>query len=123
MQSPEIIRPLVDAIRYGTSITTLVESVIETAVMEGEHSLDVGILASPVIVEYLKQIAETSKLDYKLTDADVRAAKKQKTIDSRLLEEVLKELDKPKAIDDTIEESVETVETEAKGLMSRRGKK
>jgi len=123
LQSPDIIRPLVDAIRYGTSITTIVESVIETAVMEGEHSLDVGILASPVVVEYLKQIAESSKLDYKLTDADVRAAKKQKTIDSRLLEEVLKELDKPKAIDDTIEESVETVETEAKGLMSRRGKK
>ena len=123
LQSPDIIRPLVDAIRYGTSVTTIVESVIETAVMEGEHSLDVGILASPVIVEYLKQIAESSKLDYKLTDADVRAAKKRKTIDSRLLEEVLKELDKPKAIDDTIEESVEIVETETKGLMSRRGKK
>ena len=78
LQSPDIIRPLVDAIRYGTSVTTIVESVIETAVMEGEHSLDVGILASPVIVEYLKQIAESSKLDYKLTDADMDNQRNEK---------------------------------------------
>ena len=50
LKNEDIIMPFLDSIRYGTSITTLVETVIETAVMEGEHTIDVGILASPVIV-------------------------------------------------------------------------
>ena len=54
--------PILDAVRYGTSITTIVESVIETAVMEGEHTIDIGILAAPVLVEYLKQACEVSDI-------------------------------------------------------------
>jgi hypothetical protein len=118
LQSPEIIRPIMDAIRYGTSITTIVESVIETAVMEGEHSLDIGILASPVIVEYLKQMAEAGQIDYKLTADDVRADKKVEKIDGRLLEKVLSELDEPSIKEESIKEP-----DEKKGLMSKRGAK
>jgi hypothetical protein len=78
LQNPNIVFPILDAIKYGTSITTIVESVIETAVMEGEHTIDVGILASPIIVEYLKQASEVADIDYKLSAQDIRKQKNLK---------------------------------------------
>jgi len=125
LQSREIVEPILDAIRFGTSITTLVESVIETAVMEGEHTIDVGILASPVIVEYLKQASEVANIDYKLSDIDVRKEREGKRVDSRLLEEVLEEIEQEEGspITQEIEESAEQIKASNKGLMSRKNSK
>ena len=113
-----------DAMRYGTSISTLVEAVIETAVMEGEHTIDVGVLASPVIVEYLKGAAEVSKIDYKISDIDVRSAREPKKIDNRLLEEVLDEMEKDEGspITNEIEASAKEIKSSSKGLMTRKNK-
>lgn len=126
LQNDEIITPLLDAIRYGTSITTIVEAVIETAVMEGEHTIDVGILASPVIVEYLKQASEVAKIDYKLSDVDIRKEREPEKISSRLVDEVLKEIEEEegkKPIDKDIEESAREIKKTSKGLMARKSNK
>lgn len=124
LQSRDIVEPILDAIRFGTSITTLVESVIETAVMEGEHSIDIGILASPVIVEYLRQASSAANIDYNLSDASIRSKTEEKTIDNRLLEEVLQEMkeegDSP--LTQTIQESAKEIKTSSKGLMARKNK-
>ena len=80
MQNEELVMPLLDAIKYGTSITTIAESIIETAVMEGEHTIDVGILASSIIVEYLRGAAEVSNIDYKLSNLDIIESKKPNTL-------------------------------------------
>jgi len=124
LQNEEIVMPLLDAVRYGTSISTLVEAVIETAVMEGEHTIDIGVLASPVIVEYLKGAAEVSKIDYKISDIDVRSAREPKKIDSRLLEEVLDEMEKGEdsPITENIETSAKEIKSSSKGLMARKNK-
>jgi len=123
LQNPNIVFPILDAIKYGTSITTLVESVIETAVMEGEHTIDVGILASPIIVEYLKQASEVAGIDYKLSAQDIRESKETKKIDSRLLEEVLEERKKQKdsPMSEELEASAQEIKTSSKkGLMAKR---
>jgi len=124
LQSREIVEPILDAIRAGTSITTIVEAVIETAVMEGEHTIDVGILASPVIVEYLKQASEIAKIDYNLSEVDIKKKTETKRIDSRLLDEVLKEMEqeeKGSPISEEIEESAEDIKASSKkGLMAKR---
>ena len=124
MQSREIVEPILDAIRFGTSITTLVESVIETAVMEGEHSIDVGILASPVIVEYLRQAASVANIDYNLSDAAIKNNQKETKIDNRLLEEVLKEMEEEEEspVAQDIEESAKEIKKSSKGLMARANK-
>jgi len=125
LQNDEIITPLLDAIRYGTSITTIVEAVIETAVMEGEHTIDIGVLASPVIVEYLKQASEVAKIDYKLSDVDIRKEREPKKISSRLVDEVLKEIEEEdkKPIDKDIERSAREIKKTSKGLMARKSNK
>ena len=124
LQSREIVEPILDAIRFGTSITTLVESVIETAVMEGEHSIDVGILASPVIVEYLRQAASVANIDYNLSDAAIKNNQKETKIDNRLLEEVLKEMEEEEEspVAQDIEESAKEIKKSSKGLMARTNK-
>jgi|TARA_R110002126_G_scaffold226527_2_gene371185 hypothetical protein len=125
LRSREIVEPILDAIRYGTSITTIVESVIETAVMEGEHTIDTGILASPVIVEYLKQACELSNIDYKLSAEDVKKQSEKKKISSMLVEEVLKEMEQEEdsPISDVIETSAEEIKESNKGLMARKNNK
>tara|TARA_R110000744_G_scaffold268917_1_gene382336 strand:- start:1325 stop:1867 length:543 start_codon:yes stop_codon:yes gene_type:complete len=118
----DIVQPLLQAIKNGTSITTIVESVIETAVMEGEHTIDTGILASPILVEYLKQSAEISKIDYKLSSDDVQKGDKTKKIDNMLLEEVLKEMEDEDSslVSKDIETSAKEIKSSSKGLMARK---
>lgn len=125
LKNQQIIMPILDAVRYGTSITTIVESVIETAVMEGEHTIDIGILAAPVLVEYLKQACEVSDIKYNLSHIDAEKARKPKAIDNRLLEEVLREMkdEKDSPIQEQLETSAEEIKSESKGLMSRKPKK
>jgi len=120
LSQDELIRPVLDAIKYGSSITTMVESIIEVAVMEGEHSIDIGILASPVIVEYFKQACEAGGIKYKLSDEDIREGRKIPKIDNRLVEEVLQEMEEKqsKPIDTEIKQEVKK-EKSTKGLMSR----
>ena len=123
LRNQEMVTPILDAIRYGTSITTIVEAIIETAVMEGEHTIDVGILASPVIVEYLKQASEVAKFEYKLSEEEIRKEKEPKRIDSRILEEVLQEMEQQKSntpIVEDIETSAKDIKTSSKGLMARK---
>ena len=92
--------------------------------MEGEHTIDIGVLASPVIVEYLKGAAEVSKIDYKISDIDVKSAREPKKIDSRLLEEVLDEMEKGEdsPITEDIETSAKEIKSSSKGLMARKNK-
>ena len=125
LQSRDIVEPILDAIRFGTSITTIVESVIETAVMEGEHTIDVGIIASSVLVEYLKQACEISNINYKLSSEDVKKQTETKKISSMLVEEVLKEIkqEEDSPISDVIESSAEEIKESNKGLMSRKNNK
>lgn len=121
LQNPANIFPVLDAVKRGTSIATIVEAVIETAVMEGEHTIDIGILASPIIVEYLKQAAEVAQIDYKLSAQDIREAKETKKISSQLLEEVLEEKEKDTPMSEELEASAQEIKTSSKkGLMAKR---
>jgi len=90
--------------------------------MEGEHTIDVGILAAPVIVEYLKQASEVSKIKYKVSDQEVRAERAPKKINGRLLEEILEEMEQTKDSPETeeLEASAEDIKTSSKGLMARK---
>jgi len=122
MQNEELVMPLLDAIKNGASITTIAESIIETAVMEGEHTIDVGVLASSIIVEYLRGAAEVANIDYKLSNMDIATSNKPKQINKRLLEEVLEEMDKKSdsPVDEEITQSAKEIKVSSKGLMSKK---
>ena len=61
----DFIPQLLQVIELGIPLTTIANAMQSSAVMEGVHSIDVGILKLPIIVEHLKHIAETNNVSYK----------------------------------------------------------
>jgi hypothetical protein len=117
---------LIEQIEKGIPLTTISEILVTANVMEGKHSLDVGILVSPVLVESMLTIAEAAGVDAKIgneselfdtTDSDEeiirRAIKnsKKSSGDDEIKEELSETPDKETEDDDTVP---------AKGLMARR---
>ena len=106
----------------GIPLTTVANTMQLTAVMEGVHSIDLGILVTPIIVEMLAYLADAQGVKYKVgdeepeddeipTEGEIAAAL------NRLKEEEDKPIPVP-GIDDSGDEGLE--EEEPTGLMARR---
>jgi len=85
--------------------------------MQGVHSIDVGILINPILVEFMKGMADIAEVEYNLGDKD-----KDEEPDPQLLQLAMKEL---KESEDVIEQAStdtqeEMIEEEPQGLMARR---
>tara|TARA_E500000318_G_C3518156_1_gene195258 strand:+ start:233 stop:739 length:507 start_codon:yes stop_codon:yes gene_type:complete len=116
----EFIPELLTMIELGVPLTTIANSFQLASVMEGKHSVDVGILVIPVLVELMMTIAEANEIEYesgmtretegKLSNAQIALAKKK-----GMLDKVEKE---PEDMPEKKEE--EPMEAPAMGLMSRR---
>jgi hypothetical protein len=113
---------LFDILEMGIPLTTVANTMQLTAVMEGVHSIDIGILVTPIIVEMLAYLADAQGVKYKVgdeepeddeipTEGEIAAA----------LNKLKEEEDKPipvPGIDN--DEGLEEEEEEPKGLMARR---
>ena len=60
----EFIPQLMQVIELGIPLTTIANAMQSAAVMEGVHSIDVGVLMLPIIVELLKYVAERNEVKY-----------------------------------------------------------
>ena len=123
---PEYVGQVLDIVESGVPLTSIAESMTLVGNMEGKHTIDVGILVQPVIVEFLKGIADITDTKYIMSaDKEFR----DKDVTEGMLNNVTKELQEslPKEqqseidtlVDKSIDTNIEEVE-EPKGLMSRR---
>ena len=117
LSSPEIAPRLLDVIERGIPLTSLAETIVTGGAMQGIHSIDVGILINPILVEFMKGMAEIAEVEYNLGDKD-----KDEEPDPQLLQLAMKEL---KESEDVIEQAStdtqeEMIEEEPQGLMARR---
>ena len=62
--NPEMINQLLDVIESGLPLTTIADAMQTGGVMEGKHSLDVGILIIPVLIETMAYLAEEAGVEY-----------------------------------------------------------
>ena len=62
--NPEMIDQLLDVIESGLPLTTIADAMQTGGVMEGKHSLDVGILIIPVLIETMAYLAEEAGIEY-----------------------------------------------------------
>jgi|TARA_R100001129_G_scaffold109240_1_gene74997 hypothetical protein len=114
----EFVPELLTIIELGVPLTTIANSFQLASVMEGKHSVDVGILVIPVIVEMMMAIAEANDVEYvsgmsrekerDLSNAEIALAKKRGLFDKKVERPTKKEEEKP------------TKEEPMMGLMSRR---
>lgn len=122
MQDDAFTDSLLNVIEMGMPLTTLANTIQLAGVMEGRHSVDVGILVMPVLIEMMKLIAKNEGIDYvtgmerdaktETKDSDIAAALATLKDDLGDTEEGMQETEEM----DIVEEKDEP----AMGLMARR---
>ena len=118
LTEPTLQNDLMNVIEMGLPLTTIANALQQGAVMQGTHSLDVGILVMPVIMEMLAYLAEQRDIEFNMgTNVEVDDGPSAVAVKLALKKLKAKEgepEDKPE------EEPENVVEEPIGGLMSRR---
>lgn len=108
---------IMDMLEMGIPVATLVDTIQLGGVMEGIHSVDVGMLVSPVLAETIVQMAEKAEVPYQKMPTDVDEDK----IDSSEIVLAKKLMEDTPEKSTVVEENTEELPVEElKGLMARR---
>jgi len=113
---------LIDVMEMGVPLTTLANTIQLASVMEGMHTVDVGILMIPIIVELMITIADSANVKYQTGMEGME--NERPTIANRIISDIMKEKNLNQD-DMPVEETQETMQEEQPqqepmGLMSRR---
>ena len=117
MTSDQFMDQLIDIVEMGIPVSDIANIIQTSSVMEGIHSVDVGVLVSPVIMEMIMFIAESAGVDYVTGLDDPQEGVISKTKMAKIMKQLEAEME------DTEEEEAPSVvkeEEEPKGLMARR---
>lgn len=122
LQSDEVSAQLLDVMEMGIPVTTIANTMQLGSVMEGKHSVDVGMLILPVLVELIMMIGDTAGIKY------TTGLEKDKVTRSSLVDlavEKFKEKDAEEEVSDpskaqpVIDNMKNAAEERVGGLMSR----
>ena len=64
IESEEVSTQLLDVLEMGVPVTTVANAMQSSSVMEGKHTVDVGMLVLPVLIELISLIADTANIKY-----------------------------------------------------------
>ena len=113
---------LIDGMEMGVPLSVLANTIQLGSVMEGVHSVDVGMLMIPIIVELMITIADSAGINYRTGIEgmeDDRPTVANKIISDRLKENNLSQEDMP-IEEPQMDMPQEEVVPEPMGLMARR---
>ena len=125
--NPTMLENLFDVMESGIPHTTIANAIQTAGAMEGKHTLDVGILIMPVLIETMAYLAEESDIEYdEGSTTDMREDKPSDAAVARAINMVKKKQGKEpsierleKPLEETENISIEE-EQPTGGLMSRR---
>jgi hypothetical protein len=129
MSSEEFLEQLEDILEMGIPITSVANTMQLGGVMEGIHSVDVGMLVLPVLVEMMMLVGDSAGIEYDSgldTKTEMTKNRTRNTLVAKTARKLQIELNKKKNGEETEAEVVEEemeMPTEPKresGLMSRR---
>lgn len=122
MSNPAFREQLIDIMEMGIPLTTLANTIQLASVMEGLHSVDVGMLMIPILVETMMLIGDSAEVKYVTGMEETRGER------PAMVEKILNNIKNTKGVDPnvSIEETMEEpqempMDEEPKGLMARRG--
>jgi len=115
--NPEIVQELLSIIEMGIPLSTIANSMQLGAVLQGVHSIDVGVLIIPIIIEIMKTLAEKTDTKYVMGDEPEESDRPSDAV----LESALNKI-KGMTVEDMPEEEdmEEETDEEPMGLMARR---
>tara|TARA_R100001079_G_scaffold109877_1_gene83794 strand:- start:601 stop:1101 length:501 start_codon:yes stop_codon:yes gene_type:complete len=118
MQSDTFTDQVTSLLETKMPVTMIANSMNTVNIMEGVHSIDVGILTMPIIMETIMLIAEQQGIDYvtgleqnydtQVMETDIYSAADQADEEEEIV------------VEEETEEEIPVVEEEPMGLMSRR---
>ena len=128
MSNPKFKEQLLDVMEMKIPLTTLANTIQLGSVMEGLHTVDVGMLMIPILVETMALIGDSSDVDYVTGMDDVKADRPAMT--SRIISDLQDKqnldsdisMEEPMVEDMPMEQPIEKEmpTEEPKGLMARR---
>lgn len=122
LANPEFTENLFDVMETGIPLTTIANAMQSAGVMEGKHTIDVGLLIMPVLIETMAYLAEESDIEY--VEGSNITTDPDKPSDSRIalaIAKVRKEQgEEPNIEDMPVPEEQEVPQENTGGLMSRR---
>tara|TARA_R100000664_G_C2733275_1_gene123369 strand:+ start:491 stop:1018 length:528 start_codon:yes stop_codon:yes gene_type:complete len=125
----DVTEQLMDVLEMGVPVTAVANSIQLSGVMEGKHSIDVGMLVLPVLMELIMFMADEEGIEYN-TGMEKSTEVRSTMIDKALVklqeqsEEDAAEKGSPQEQETTdaiINEMKEAATGRATGLMGRRG--
>ena len=105
----------------GVPVTTLANTIQLGNVMEGLHSIDVGVMATPAIMEYIMLIGDSQNINYKTGLENPEGSEREifiKRAMAELIDETEPPMDTGEQPEEVQEEPMPTEEAPV-GLMSR----
>ena len=118
MTSEEFMDQIIEVLEMGVPVTTIANSMQLSSVMEGKHTVDVGMMVVPILMEMIMMLGDSANVEYEtgLTNPDAgKPRDSQLAKYAREYKEKLKDAD----VEEAQEEPVEK-ENEPTGLMARR---
>jgi len=113
---------MLDILELGVPVDTLVDTMQLGGVMEGLHSVDVGMLIAPALIETITQIAEKAGVKHTTEGQEEDPDASTSSEVALNLQRIQDKKDKGVAVKEAMpkEETEEEPEEKAKGLMARR---
>jgi len=128
MLNAEFVAGLTEQVETGFTLAFIADTLITASTMDGVHSIDLGVLVSPVIIATMKSLLDADKVEYKIGDEQDKipmSEKKLMQLRDKLLTEDTDELSDSPPLEEEIDkedmESSEEIPIETiTGLMSRK---
>ena len=123
----EILSGILSHIEAGVALTTMADLITKGGVMTGLHSIDVGMMVAPVLVEMMITAADAADIEYKIgTEPKKKEGSTKSSIAAALKSEKVELETLPTDLGMTMEMSMDEVveeplEKESMGMMTRRG--
>lgn len=117
LESEEVSEQLLDVLEMGVPVTNVADTMQTGGVLQGKHSVDVGMLILPVLVELIMVIADAAGIKY------TSGLEKDKRIRGSLVDLAKSKMEEADSEEQETEPEEEMVEVDkeekAGGLMSR----
>ena len=78
LNNPDVIDDLMTLLDMGVAIRPIVQSIYTSGVMNGRHSLDVGLIIEDTMSEFLATVAKSYEIDFSFTEEDPANSKEAK---------------------------------------------
>ena len=120
MTSEEFMEQLIDIMEMGVPVTSIANSLQLASVMEGKHSVDVGLLVVPLLMELMMMLGDSAGIEY---ETGLQNPERNKARDSQLAKyarqykQALEKVDTEEMSEKPEEDDDEDM---PKGLMARR---